>query len=411
MSERRYAVLIAASQFPSEPGLQALRCPEKDVDGLCAVLQSPQHGGFAETVVLKNVPHWEALLRINQQLKRAERDDFVLIFYSGHGKLDQAGRLHLATADTVIESLEATSIPVESIRNYVDVSHSNKVALILDCCFSGAAGGAFARGGVDDQLQRASGGRGTYLMTASTGVQVAMEKESDAYGVFTKHLIDGIESGGADLDGDGRITMDELYRYIHDRVLDEGSQEPMKWDLNVRGELVIANTGKSPKEERRRQLRETILQLAGQHLLPDRILRRSLEMLSPNPPVGPDALRQYDTLMDGLHQKKLLLGDFIERWYELDMVPHPPASGANMAHTPLPVIVSEPPAPNPVFVTSPESAVQQARPVSSVSDAGVSGAAPAPAKGVKTSTFCANCGARMDGKKFCTQCGTKLRSE
>lgn len=395
MSERRYAVLIAASQFPSEPGLQALRCPEKDVDGLSAVLQSPQHGGFSETVVLKNVPHWEALLKINQQLKRAERDDFVLIFYSGHGKLDQAGRLHLATVDTVIESLEATSIPVESIRNYVDVSHSNKVALILDCCFSGAAGGAFARGGVDDQLQRASGGRGTYLMTASTGVQVAMEKESDAYGVFTKHLIDGIESGGADLDGDGRITMDELYRYVHDRVLDEGSQEPMKWDLNVRGELVIANTGKSPKEERRRQLRETILQLAGQHLLPDRILRRSLEMLSPNPPVGPDALRRYDALMDGLHQKKLPLGDFIERWYELDMVPPPPVPGAITANTSLQVIV-----------TKPESPVQQAPPRS-----GASEPAPAQAERVKTTTFCPNCGARMDGKKFCTQCGAKLRSE
>ena len=30
--------------------------------------------------------------------------------------------------------------------------------------------------------------------------------------------------------GDGRITMGNLYRYVHDKVLDEGFQEPMKWD-------------------------------------------------------------------------------------------------------------------------------------------------------------------------------------
>lgn len=367
MSERRYAVLIAASQFPAEPGLQTLRCPENDVDGLNAVLASAKHGGFAETFVLKNVPHWEALLKINQVLKRAEKDDFVLIFYSGHGKLDLAGRLHLAAANTVIETLEASSIPVESIRNYVDVSSCNKVALILDCCFSGAAGEAFARGGVDDQLQRASGGRGTYLMTASTGVQVAVEKERDEHGVFTKHLITGIESGAADLDGDGRITMDELYRYVHDRVLDEGCQEPMKWDLNVRGELVIAQTATSPKEERRKQLREILLNLANQHVLPDRILGRSLDMLSPQPSADAARFREYNALLDQLLQKTLPIGDFVERWYALDAAP---PSGLE----------------KPAAAPAAEPAAASARDVK----------------------FCKKCGARMEGKKFCTQCGTKL---
>ena len=119
-------------------------------------------------------------------------------------------------------------------------------------------------------------------------------------------------------------------------------------------------------------------------------------MLSPNPPVGPDALRKYDALMDGLHQKKLPLGDFIERWYELDLGPQSPASGANTADTPPRVVM-----------TNPGSPVPQGPPVSS----GVSEPVSAPAKRVTTSPFCPNCGTRMDGKKFCTQCGAKLRSE
>ncbi|MGQ0572524.1 MAG: caspase family protein [Armatimonadota bacterium] len=328
MSERRHAVLIAGSRFPLEPKLQPLRCPENDVDGLNEVLTSPVYGQFTQTVVLKNVPHHEALLKINQTLKRADRNDVVLIYYSGHGRLDGAGRLHLATADTIEDALEATSIPVESIRNYVDVSPTSRVVLILDCCFSGAVGAAFARGGVDDQLQRVSSGRGTYLMTASTGIQVALEKEADQYGVFTKHLITGIRDGTADLDGDGQVTIDELYRHVHDRVLDEGFQEPMKWDLNVRGELVIAHTGRSPREDRRKQVRELLLGLATQGVLPDRVVAKAMEVNAADPARTAGSARQYSELLDQLVEKRLGLGEFVDRWYNVIEAPAqaPPVS-------------------------------------------------------------------------------------
>lgn len=91
MSEKRYAVLIGASQFPDEPGLQNLSCPENDVDDLDAVLRDPKRGAFTETHLLKNSAHYEALLAINKVLKRAGKDDLVFIYYSGHGKLDSAG--------------------------------------------------------------------------------------------------------------------------------------------------------------------------------------------------------------------------------------------------------------------------------------------------------------------------------
>ena len=329
MSERRYAVLIAGSQFPDEPKLQPLRCPENDVDGLHEVLSSKTYGDFTDALVLKNVPHYEALLKINQVLKRAEKEDFVLIYYSGHGKLDMAGRLHLATFNTTVDALEATSIPVESIRNYVDVSPCSKVALMLDCCFSGAVGAAFARGNLDDQLRLASGGRGTYLMTASTGIQVALEKEQDRYGVFTKHVIEGIRGGGADLDGDGCVTMDELYRYVHGRVLDEGFQEPMKWDLNVRGALVVARTGRSPREERRRALRDRLVALAQEGNLPSRILSKALDVLAQPAPGASAELRRYNALLDRLLEGGLKVGDFIEEWY--DVGPTAPSQPAGRA--------------------------------------------------------------------------------
>ncbi len=234
MDERRFGVLIASSRFPDEPKLEPLRFPENDVDGFQTVLTAPDRGDFHELEVFKNKSRSEIIQKLNIIFNSAAKNDLILIYYSGHGKLNSVGRLHLTTIDTQISALEATSISMGAIRELVDISATPKVVMILDCCFSGAVGEEFLRSSVDDQLLLTSKARGTYIMTASTDIQVAKEKETDRHGLFTKHLIQGIRSGEADLDRDGRIGMDELYRYVHDRVLAEGAQQPMHWDLNVR---------------------------------------------------------------------------------------------------------------------------------------------------------------------------------
>jgi hypothetical protein len=316
MSEKRYAVLIASSEY-QDTNLQNLRYPENDVDGLNEVLSSEKYGNFSETFVLKNRPSNEVLKKVNQVIKRAGKDDLVLIYFSGHGKLNRAGKLHLATTDTEVELLEATSIPLETIRSFIDVSASNKVAIILDSCFSGAAGAAFAKGEVDDQLQLASGGRGTYLMTSATGVQTALEKVGDRYGVFTKHIIEGIRSGEADRDDDSLITMDELYSYVHDHVLEESHQEPTKYNLNVRGDLVIARSGKSKREDRAREIRKMLLEQADKGSLPNFIISKGLETIVKKHEDLSETDLEYDHLLDQLHQNRLEMGRFIEEWYAI----------------------------------------------------------------------------------------------
>ena len=174
-------------------------------------------------------------------------------------------------------------------------------------------GDEFLRSSVDDQLQLASKGRGTYIMTASTGIQVATEKEVDQHGLFTKHLIQGIDSGDADLDRDGRISMDELYRYVHDRVLDESSQEPMKWDLNVHGDLIIARSGKRPRGERNQQLRSIIFDLAKEGL-PDDIIDKAREVIGLEPQQITGILRDYDHLLDQLRDQSIRPLEFVAAW-------------------------------------------------------------------------------------------------
>jgi len=317
MGERRYAILIASSKY-KDPTLQDLLCPENDVDGLNDVLTSENYGQFTKTYVLKNCPHSHVLLKINQVLKQVDKNDFVLIYYSGHGTSNRIGKLHLTTTNTMVNSLESTSIPIENIRNCIDVSPSNKIALLLDSCFSGAAGNAFIKSGVGDQLQLSLSGRGIYIMTSSTGIQTALEKEGDMYSVFTKNIIEGITSGNADLDNNGLISMDEIYKYVHDHVLDESHQEPMRWNLDVQGDLVIAKTSKYKKEEHNKQIRQMLLDQSSKGLLPDSILTRSLKIISTDCGQLSNIDLRYATLIDKYFYKKIELNEFIEEWYNAE---------------------------------------------------------------------------------------------
>lgn len=321
MNENRYAILVASSRFPKAQNLQPLAGPENDVAEIQKILTSSDHGNFGKVTALKNRPHHQVLRKINEILNGAERDDMILLYYSGHGKLDAAGQLHLATVNTEMAALETTSIPLVTIQRLFANSATTKTALILDCCYSGAVDKAFFRGDVDEQLNLMSGGRGTFIMTASTGLQMAKEREDERLGIFTKHLVDGVQSGKADRDGDGLITMNELYNYVHDQVLSESAQEPMKWDLNVRGELIFAKSGRSPASERRADLRRRLLGLASSDILPDSIFRQALDVISKKPAQLAGSDVQYDSLLDKILVDDFRAGPFIEAWYAIKREP------------------------------------------------------------------------------------------
>jgi hypothetical protein len=317
MTEKRYGILIASSKYPDEPGLEDLRFPENDVDAINEVLTSKDYGQFTETFVFKNAPHHEILVKINEVLSVAGKNDLVLIYFSGHGKLNRLGQLCLAAANTSLKALEATSIPVQTIKNYFDISDSRKRILILDCCYSGAAGSVFARGGVNDHLQLVSQGQGTFIMTASTGIQVAVEKEADQYGIFTKHIVEGIKLGDADKNDDGFVDMHELYEYVHEKVREEGAQEPMKWDINVKGEIMIASSGKVSREKRRQKAKKTLFEFSQQGSLPDKILSAALKIISFEKKDMTQADLLYDRLIGRLVEQKISIGDFIVNWMEV----------------------------------------------------------------------------------------------
>ena len=278
MAGVRYAVLIGNGSFPgdvpeSEPKLPPLRCPAQDVAALQAVLQEDRHGGYVVTALIDQ-PHGKARRTVYDCLRKAGPDDQVLVYYSGHGKLDEGGNLYLAGSDTDPDSLDPTAVAAADIQKYVTESRARARIVILDCCFSGAVGQAFARGAskgeIADQARQAVRNleaQGVFYLTASTDTQTAEEKEQDQCSLLTKHIIDAIESGGADSDDDGEVRFSDLCRFVQERVRGEGAQRPLSFTLKAYGDPVVALTGRPALAARREAVEQEIYELCRLKML------------------------------------------------------------------------------------------------------------------------------------------------
>jgi len=57
-----------------------------------------------------------------------------VVYFSGHGKLDRDGRLHLCMQDTESTDLLSTAVSSARIKEFADASHARNVVIVLDCC-------------------------------------------------------------------------------------------------------------------------------------------------------------------------------------------------------------------------------------------------------------------------------------
>jgi hypothetical protein len=242
MADRRFALIIATSQY-SDPTLTQLMAPANDAESLATVLDEPTIGGF-DVRTLIDQPVVSAMQEIEAFFDGRARDDLVLLYFSGHGILDQSARLYFATIDTQVERPRSTAVPASFVNDVMSESRSRRQVLVLDCCNSGAFARGVKAGGNIGTRERFEG-RGRVVITASDALQYAFEagriEGEGVRSVFTEILVQGLQTGEADLDDDGHIALDELYDYIYERVVDSSPrQRPGKWAFGVEGRIFIA---------------------------------------------------------------------------------------------------------------------------------------------------------------------------
>ena len=253
MSGRREALVVAVHDY-ADPGLSRLRAPSHDADALARVLGDRGVGGF-HVRQLRNEPAHVVSEVLEDFFADRDRDDVLLVYFSGHGLKDEDGTLHLAATNTKVHRLAATSVSASFVNQQMTRSRSRRIVLMLDCCYAGAfARGLTPRGaasdlGIDQQL----GGRGRAVITSSSAMEYSFEGSrltgdgATEPSVFTGVLVRGLETGAADRDGDGFVTLDEIYDYVYTGVREiTPHQTPSKWIFDMQGSLHIARRATGP---------------------------------------------------------------------------------------------------------------------------------------------------------------------
>jgi formylglycine-generating enzyme required for sulfatase activity/uncharacterized caspase-like protein len=242
----KFALLIANTEY-TDPGLAQLAAPGKDAKEFGRVLDSPDLGAFDDVILLLNEDESKVSETIDYFFSLKKPDDLLVLYFSGHGVRDEYGSLYLAVKNTNRARLRSTAIKSDFIREAMDQSRSKRQVLILDCCNSGA----FAQGtkaAVGGSIGTASAfegtGYGRIVLTASDSTQFAWEGdkvigEETSNSLFTHYLVKGME-GAADQDGDGKITVDELYDYAYEQIVTRTSkQTPGKWSYKQQGDIIL----------------------------------------------------------------------------------------------------------------------------------------------------------------------------
>ena len=222
-------------------GQAELRFAERDARRMAEVLR--ELGGFpAEQVDLVLGPSRSQLDRALDRLARrvagdvaAGRTPRVVFYYSGHAR---------ATA----LNLGAEELPLASLRQRLLAMSGGLTVVVLDACQSGAfsrvKGAAPAADFSFNSLARLSS-TGIAVLASSTGSELSQESDRLGSSYFTHHLLVGLRGAG-DTSKDGRVSLDEAYRYAYHQTLlataatAVGAQHvSLEVDLKGQGEVAI----------------------------------------------------------------------------------------------------------------------------------------------------------------------------
>jgi hypothetical protein len=185
---------------------------------------------------------------------KAAQGDMAVIFFAGHGATEKdvmspdgdGLEKYLLPYDADPKDLYATALPMGEVSKIFTRIQSERLVFIADSCYSGASGGrtidvSGIRATISDAfLDRVASGKGRVIMTASGANEVSAEDDNLKQGVFTYYLVEGLK-GKADMDKDGTITVDEVYRYVSEAVPRATNQEqhPVKKGT-VEGQLILS---------------------------------------------------------------------------------------------------------------------------------------------------------------------------
>jgi hypothetical protein len=229
--DQEWAVLVGVSKYQHLPKTDWLDGCDADAQALARFLQSPRGGSFpAEHVRLlvnENATITAVRRALDATIKAVQKGDVVYLFFACHGKVEAYGGgevAYLLCYDSDPQFLNATALPMDEVRRYVDVNlrQASQVVLISDACHAGSLGVPLPErrllSSLADHLQEVGARDGVLnLMACKRNENAVEDPRLGGHGVLTYVLLKALEGeGGSDKHGVVRAqdVLEHVMRYV-----------------------------------------------------------------------------------------------------------------------------------------------------------------------------------------------------
>ncbi|HAS41578.1 MAG TPA: hypothetical protein DCS93_13945 [Microscillaceae bacterium] len=276
-----HLVAIGVSQYKNEN--YRLNFARKDAQDMIAAFTQNNSGLFKE---VKTYPLYDKDLSMKQlalvkkQLLNTKVDDYVVVFYAGHGLLDAKQDYFLGTYAVNFENPQEGGLPYQQLENLMDGIPARQKLLMVDACHSGEVdkdnyeelavntddnkvtfrGFSKVKKSLKQTTQKTRSiglsnsyqlmkeiftdlrkGTGATILSSAGGGEFALESAEWNNGVFTYSVLSGLKSKKADQNKDGKIMLSELQTYLYNQVqkLTKGKQHPTSRIKNVSNDFRI----------------------------------------------------------------------------------------------------------------------------------------------------------------------------
>ncbi|MBC2864487.1 caspase, EACC1-associated type [Streptomyces mexicanus] len=234
-------VLLIGTAHYDNSGLPGIDAVAKNLESLERALTDPDVG------LLDEPDHCRVLLDASDQAAVGaalawavrEADSLLLVYYAGHGVLDDDGLLHLALRTTDPEHTGFSAVPMELLKRNIGRARAQARVLLLDCCFSGRAVSAMAQPDslVSGQLDMT----GTYVLTSTTATAPSHAPAGSAYTAFTGALLRALSVPEP-------LTLDGIHEYVDRELAGLGLPRPQCRSVGAARHLALV---RGPVAERR----------------------------------------------------------------------------------------------------------------------------------------------------------------
>jgi hypothetical protein len=240
-----WALLVGISRYPQLGAGMQLPGADADARALARFLESPR-GGAVPPHHVQVLVNQEATLRnlrvaLDRLIRSTRHGDTAWIFFAGHGTVEWYGGGevgYLLACDSDPRMLNATALPMDELRRYVDVNlhQAASIVLITDACHAGALGRGSdptetdrrPLGSVNDRLLDIGESSSVLnLMACRRDEQAVEDSRFGGHGVLTYCLLKALNGAGG-ASARGVVRAEDVLEYVMREVplLTDGRQHP-----------------------------------------------------------------------------------------------------------------------------------------------------------------------------------------